>query len=107
MLYVSLDFESFVNEFCYCDETKTFRVWYEDSKTFTECGLLAIFDHLAEVYYGETYEVIPSIIAEKFSQFSSEVDLLNQYPHPKGIEGLREETTVLDVEGGGFIIKVY
>lgn len=89
----NVNFSRFENSFKMSDARK---------EQFTRNGLRALFDYL-EQYEDETGEEIELDVVAlccEYTEYSSMEDIKKDYPEIKDLDDLRDQTTVIEFDGG-------
>jgi len=89
----NVNFSRFENSFKMSDERK---------EQFTRNGLRALFDYLEqyEDATGEEIELDVVALCCEYTEYSSMEDIKKDYPEIKDLDDLRDQTTVIEFDGG-------
>lgn len=92
---MTVDFEMFAESFVRVDRREN----------FSYCGLKALFEYLEELEdgLGEEIELDPIGFCCEFAEYGTEAEIKDAYG--MGIEELREETLVLEFDGGFIVLE--
>jgi len=77
-------------------------------RNFSYAGLKSLFRYLEELEEdtGEEMEFDPIAFCSEYTEYQGGIkELSDDYPDIESLDDLRNETTVIMVDGGGFIIQ--
>ena len=91
-----------------------FTNWFADSESrkdqFSYNGLVALFEWLQELEgdMGENIEFDPIALCCEYTEYENLKELQGEYNDIESMDDLRDNTTVIEIEGSeGFIIQAY
>lgn len=78
-------------------------------ESFSYAGLKALFEYIEDLEedLGTEFELDPIGLCCQYVEFEDFEDVLGMYPFEDNIEQLRDHTSVIDVEGGGYIVEAF
>lgn len=96
-MYIDIGFSQF------CD---AFSGQYKDN--FSYNGKRALFDYLESVEEdGEAIELDTVGLCCDFTEYADFQEVQRDYPFIKNVDQLRDNTSVIEIEGGGLIIQQF
>ena len=98
MIYKNISENEFINEFVGSETTRQYVY------NFSREGLKALYEHLSEL---ENLELDVIALCCEFAEYDSYDELFADYSQYATLEDIESDTTVIELDSGGFIIQQF